>query len=264
MSLCRELFFLSERFQEHLLVHTLLEFLYGVPIFVHSAGHSIDSFILYDGNLIPAPSLIKAKASSPVAISTLNSHPQCLGPVLFQHEICSPYKLWAPFSFLAPGNFPFLFPSCPSDVTALHFIYRPTAWKLHVHTGLLQTCTFSCPLVSPLVRPIENSNLKLQIRTPDNPPEPAPLSVFGFSVNIILPSTQSENLTTTSGSSSHTRDAIHKSPDFACRTCPETGEFSQSPLLTPWSKPPSRLTSITEIAFNALVLDSHSGVSSEL
>lgn len=56
-------------------------------IFIHSAILYLDSFTLCDGTVIPAPNLIKAKASSPIAISTLKSQPQCLRPILFQLQI---------------------------------------------------------------------------------------------------------------------------------------------------------------------------------
>ena len=61
---------LSERFWEHLLVHTVLKFLHGVLILIHSARLSADSFICYDGTFIPGPSLNESKASSPVAVTT--------------------------------------------------------------------------------------------------------------------------------------------------------------------------------------------------
>lgn len=156
-------------------------------MFIHSARLLVGSFMLYDGAFIPAPSLIKAKASSPVAISTLKSHPVPASDSA--HHTCFGvlFGFWHLGISLSCFQAAFVISSC---LMALNIIYTLTTCKFYIHTRPLQTCIVNCPLTSPLVRPIEISNLKFQTGTPDSPPKPAPPSVFRFSVNGILPGAQ--------------------------------------------------------------------------
>lgn len=116
-----------------------------------------------------------------------------------------------------------------------------------------------------LVCPTEISSLKFQIGITNSSINPAPPLVFCFSVNNILPGAQFENLSHPELSVSHLPTTPPANPlNSTFRTRPETNEFLPSPLLTPRPKPPCHLASITEIAFNSVVLDFHFGALREL
>lgn len=132
-----------------------------------------------------------------------------------------------------------------------------TTSKLFIHTRPLQTCVVSCSLIPPCVCPIEISNLKFQIQTPDIPPKPASPSVFHFSVMAFFHvlNLKAAELPLTLPCATPTFNAIRKSPQPAFKTYPETSEFSPSPLLTPWSTPHQVWPQL--LAFNSMLLNCH-------
>lgn len=131
-----------------------------------------------------------------------------------------------------------------------------TTSKLYIHTRPLQTCRVSCSLVPPRVCPIETSNLKFQIQTPDIPlnlplPQSSASQKMAFFHVLNL---KTSELALTLPHAITTFNAIRKSPQPCLQNKAETSEFSPSPLLTPWATPASSLASIISLQLNVTVV----------